>query len=103
MLHETWGFGTTHPAFCCHGASAEFAPQPSPSPLPAAYWFEHFQPFNGLASKDFGYQVLLKLVPEYKAVRKPGADQGGIEPAPAPKSDKEEPSPEKKSPTKERP
>src|SRR6516165_9436243 len=57
VLHETWGFGTTHPAFHCRGASAEFAPQPSYFPGPASYWFEHWQPFNGTATKDFGFQV----------------------------------------------
>jgi hypothetical protein len=61
-LHETWGFGTTHPPFCCRGASAEFAPQPQYCPDAGAYWFQHFHPFNGLASKDFGYQVTIKLV-----------------------------------------
>ena len=63
MLHKTWGFGTTHPAFYCQGASAEFAPQPSQSTLPAGYWFEHFQPFNGLATRDFGYQVISRSRP----------------------------------------
>jgi hypothetical protein len=66
VLHETWGFGTTHPAFHCRGASAEFAPQPSYFPGPVSYWFEHWQPFNGTATKDFGYQVTIKLMPEFK-------------------------------------
>ncbi len=61
-LRETWGFGTSHPPFFCRGASAEFAPQPSYYPGAGDYWFQHFQPFNGTASKDFGYQVTLKLV-----------------------------------------
>jgi hypothetical protein len=66
VLHGTWGFGTTHPAFHCHGASAEFAPQPSYFPGPVSYWFEHWQPFNGAATKDFGYQLTIKLIPEFK-------------------------------------
>jgi hypothetical protein len=66
-LHEAWGFGTTHPAFHCHGASAEFAPQPYVLPSPGSYWFEHWQPFNGAATKDFGFQVTLRLAPDFKA------------------------------------
>ena len=62
-LHEGWGFGTCHPAFWCRGASAEFAPHPSYCPEAAtAYWFQHFHPFDGDATKDFGYQVTIKVI-----------------------------------------
>jgi hypothetical protein len=72
-LQETWGFGTTHPAFHCRGVSAEFSPQPFY--LPENYWFSEFRPFNGLATRDFGYQVTLKISPEFKAPEaEPGAD-----------------------------
>ncbi len=64
MLHESWGFGTTHPAFHSRGASAEFAPQPNYAP--GSYWFSEFRPFNGLATKDFGFQVTLRVIPEFK-------------------------------------
>lgn len=58
-LHQTWGFGTVHPAFCCRGASAEFAPQPQH--YPDSYWFQAWHPFNGTATKDFGFTVTIKL------------------------------------------
>jgi hypothetical protein len=64
VLHETWGFGTTHPAFHCQGASAEFSPQPYY--LPESYWFSEFRPFNGLATRDFGFRVTLKVIPEFR-------------------------------------
>ena len=64
LLHGSWGFGVTHPAFHCRGASAEFAPQPNH--VPESYWFSEFRPFNGLATKDFGFQVTLKVIPEFK-------------------------------------
>ena len=64
VLHETWGFGVTHPPFHCRGASAEFTPQPAY--VPASYWFNDFRPFNGLATRDFGFQATLRLVPEFK-------------------------------------
>jgi hypothetical protein len=62
-LHETWGFGTTHAAFHSRGASAEFAPQPNY--VPESNPLIAFQPFNGLATRDFGFQMTLKVVPEF--------------------------------------
>ena len=105
VLHEAWGFGTTHPPFCCHGASAEFAPQPQYYPLPNNYWFEHFQPFNGLATKDFGYQVTLNLIPEFKSAEDKGDEEKGPELAPAPKEKsrpEEKPVPEKNPANKDK-
>lgn len=63
-LHGTWGFGTTHPPFCCRGASAEFAPEPQYCQDNASWWFQHFHPFNGHATKDFGFQVTIRLIPD---------------------------------------
>jgi len=64
-LHENWGIGTTHSCFHCRGASAEFSPQPQYCPE-AGYSFQEFKPFNGTATKDFGYQVTIKITPEYE-------------------------------------
>jgi hypothetical protein len=62
-LHACWGFGTEHPPFFCRGASAEFAPQPEfCGDAATAYWFQHFRPFNGAATKEFGYQVTIKVI-----------------------------------------
>jgi hypothetical protein len=62
-LHACWGFGTTHPPFFCRGASAEFAPQPEYCAAGAGeYWFQHFHPFSGSATKDFGYQITIKVI-----------------------------------------
>jgi hypothetical protein len=66
-LHQCWGFGTTHPPFFCRGASAEFSPQPQycvEGGGTEGYWFSHFHPFNGTATKDFGFQVTIRVVPE---------------------------------------
>jgi hypothetical protein len=63
-LHGSWGFHVSHPVFSVRGTSAEFSPQPSIYPDASMYWFHDFQPFNGLASKDFGFQVTIKLLPE---------------------------------------
>jgi hypothetical protein len=103
MLHETWGFGTTHPAFWCRGASAEFSPQPQYCPEAGEYWFQHFHPFNGLASKDFGYQVTLKLIPEFKAIDEKGDEDKGkdnpeLVPPPKDKAKPDEKKPDEKKP-----
>jgi hypothetical protein len=64
-LHASWGFGTTHPAFFCRGASAEFSPEPHYCTEGSdAYWFAHFHPFNGVATRDFGYRLTIKLIAE---------------------------------------
>ena len=67
-LHETWGIGTSHAAFHSRGASAEFSPQPNY--VPDSNPLIGFQPFNGLATRDFGFQVTLKLVPEISVPEK---------------------------------
>jgi hypothetical protein len=61
-LHQTWSIGTSHPPFFCRGASAEFAPEPQYYPDANAWWFQHFKPFNGTATRDFGYQVTIKVM-----------------------------------------
>ena len=68
-LSETWGFGVTHPAFQCRGASAEFSPQPSY--IPSGYWLSDFRPFNGLATRDFGFQMTLKVMPVFLPEEEP--------------------------------
>ena len=70
QLNESWGFGVTHMAFHCRGASAEFAPQPSY--MPGSYWFNDYRPFNGLATRDFGFRMTLKVVPEFKVLEAAG-------------------------------
>jgi hypothetical protein len=92
-LHGTWGFGTTHPCFCCRGASAEFSPQPaSCEEGAAAYWFSEWHPFNGAATKDFGFQITVKVIPEFEVPKDKGEDM------PPPKKDekKEEKKDDKK-------
>jgi hypothetical protein len=92
MLHGTWGFGTTHPPFCCRGASAEFSPQPEY--CPESYWFTEFKPFNGTATKDSGFQITIKVTPAFKTVDEKDEDM------PLPK--KEEKKPEEKKETKDK-
>ncbi|MCS6849597.1 MAG: hypothetical protein NZ700_00330 [Gemmataceae bacterium] len=59
-LHQSWGFGTSHPPFFVRGASAEFSPQPQYFLEP--FWFQNIRPFNGIATNDFGFKVTLKVI-----------------------------------------
>jgi hypothetical protein len=42
-----------------HPATAEFAPSPALDPV----WIVYKDPFHGVNKKDFGFQVILKVVP----------------------------------------
>jgi hypothetical protein len=44
----------------CKAASAEFAPDPALDPL----WISYWEPFHGAIKKDFGFQVVLRVVAE---------------------------------------
>ncbi len=61
-LHQAWRISAQHPACLlpCKAASAEFAPDPALDPL----WISHWEPFHGAQKKDFGFQVIVKVVAE---------------------------------------
>lgn len=64
-LSQTFAVSASHPrsAKLCKAASAEFAPDPALDPL----WISYWEPFHGAAKKDFGFQVILKVVPDLDA------------------------------------
>jgi hypothetical protein len=62
VLSENWGISVSHPPFYVRGASAEFAPQPNYNT--ENHWLTLIHPFNGQATKDFGFKVTLKVVAE---------------------------------------
>ena len=61
-LHQTVRVAVNHTKnlLPCKAASAEFAPDPALDPL----WISYFEPFHGASKKDFGFQVILKVVAE---------------------------------------
>jgi hypothetical protein len=61
-LHETFLVQASHPhsLLPCKAASAEFAPDPALDPL----WISYWEPFHGATKKDFGFQVIVKVLPE---------------------------------------
>jgi hypothetical protein len=60
-LHQTFQIMASHPhsILPCHAASAEFAPD-ALNPL----WISYWEPFVGANKRDFGFQVLIRVVPE---------------------------------------
>jgi hypothetical protein len=60
-LHQAWHIAAMHPhGLCGKAASAEFAPDPALDPL----WISYWEPFHGAIKKDFGFQVVIRLVVE---------------------------------------
>jgi hypothetical protein len=61
-LHQVFHVGVSCPRsiLCCKASSAEFAPDPALDPL----WISYWEPFHGANKKDFGFQVVIRLVPE---------------------------------------
>ncbi len=61
-LHEGFGIQASHGRLCLlsKGTSAEFAPDPALDPK----WISHWEPFHGANKRHFGFQVILKVVPE---------------------------------------
>jgi hypothetical protein len=65
-LHEVFGIRAVHDhrSLLCKGTSAEFAPEPALD----ARWISTCEPFHGVNKKNFGFQVILKVVPDNSCV-----------------------------------
>jgi hypothetical protein len=61
-LHQAFRVAARHPFsfWPSKASSSEFAPDPALDPL----WISYWEPFHGANKKDFGYQVLLRVVAE---------------------------------------
>jgi hypothetical protein len=62
ILHQKFSVTAAHArsVLPCKAASAEFAPDPALDPL----WISYREPFHGANKKDFGFQIILRLVPD---------------------------------------
>jgi hypothetical protein len=60
ILHQTFMVAARHDQTLlpCKAASAEFAPDPALDPL----WISYWEPFHGAVKKDFGFQIIVKVV-----------------------------------------
>jgi hypothetical protein len=79
-LHQTFLIAAHSDCFLLKRPSAEFAPDPALDPL----WISSREPFHGIAKKDLGFQVTLKVAADEE--KKDGnGDKKGAEGAPPPK------------------
>jgi hypothetical protein len=59
-LHQTFNISAHSDSALHKRPSAEFAPDPALDPL----WITYFDPFHGVKKDTFGFQVILKIVPD---------------------------------------
>ncbi len=69
------------PVVKCLKASAEFAPDPALDPL----WISYREPFHGIKTETFGFQVILRVVPQTDAEAEAAKKPIELLPLPAPK------------------
>jgi hypothetical protein len=62
---------TAHKTLLGKGPSAEFAPDPALDPL----WISYHEPFHGAIKKDFGFQVILKVVEDTEPPEKDSTEK----------------------------
>jgi hypothetical protein len=79
-LNQTFLVAAHTDSLICKRPSAEFAPDPALDPL----WISYHEPFHGVKKDTFGFQVILRVVPDTEATA------AAVAPAP----------PEKKTATK---
>jgi hypothetical protein len=59
-LNQSFSIATSHArSILGKASSAEFAPDPALDPL----WISYTEPFHGVAKKDFGFRVIVKVEP----------------------------------------
>jgi hypothetical protein len=63
VLHQTFNLAAHSECFLAKKPSAEFAPDPALDPL----WISYFDPFHGVKKDSFGFQVVLKVIPDTDA------------------------------------
>jgi hypothetical protein len=59
-LHQTFRIAAQTDSYVCKRPSAEFAPDPALDPL----WISYHEPFHGVKKDTFGFQVIMKVVPD---------------------------------------
>jgi hypothetical protein len=59
-FQQTFTIAAHSDSLICKKPSAEFAPDPALEPL----WISYHEPFHGVKKESFGFQVILKVVPD---------------------------------------
>ena len=60
ILHQTFRIAAQSDSILCKHPSAEFAPDPAIDPL----WISYHEPFHGVKKDSFGFQAIVKIVPD---------------------------------------
>lgn len=76
-LCQTFHIAAHSDCCLCKRPSAEFAPDPALDPL----WISYWEPFHGVAKKDFGFQITIKVASD---TEEGNGDKKGPESVPAP-------------------
>jgi hypothetical protein len=79
-LHQTFTIAAHSDSVLCKHPSAEFAPDPAIDPL----WISYHEPFHGVKKDSFGFQVILKVVPDTAETVPPPPEKKGAKLSPAP-------------------
>jgi len=87
-LHQTFTLSAHSDSCIFKRPSAEFAPDPALDPL----WINYFEPFHGVKKDFFGFQVIVKVIPDTEAGNGNG-DKKPAELAPVPKEKTAKPLP----------
>lgn len=96
VLHQSFGIAASRGrSWCAKAASAEFAPDPALD----SDWISKREPFHGAAKKDFGFQVILKVIADDGENAEPKKQAAFRQPAPPEKT----PAPESHSKSATRP
>ncbi len=77
-LHQTFTIAAHTDSVVCKRPSAEFAPDPALDPL----WISYHEPFHGVKKDTFGFQVILKVVPDTAEAAPPPLEKKGAAAAP---------------------
>jgi hypothetical protein len=72
-LHQTFTIAAHTDSVVCKRPSAEFAPDPALDPL----WISYREPFHGVKKDTFGFQVILKVVPDTAEAVPPPVEKKG--------------------------
>jgi len=71
-LHQTFRIAAQSDSVLCKHPSAEFAPDPAIDPL----WISYHEPFHGVKKDTFGFQVIVKVVPDVETAPPPVEKKG---------------------------
>jgi hypothetical protein len=86
-LNQTFAISANSKCCLLKRPSAEFAPDPAIDPI----WINYWEPFHGVKKDNFGFQVILKVVPETEDTKETNGTKKGVEQLPPPQPGQDKP------------